>query len=354
MDTPGTDMDHPSNVKAIKYGHNESIRVLGFDLTGMKSDRQFAILGVGHIVTACLFALLQEQVYTVEDEDGTKFKFQGLITVCTTLTFTLCAAFERARKGDDQRPKAPMLSYLKLSILTLGGMYFTNWSLNFLNYATRIMFKASKVVPVMIVSVFMQGKKYSAMEYFDAALLVTGISIFVMADSAVSPDFNIVGILLISVGVGCDAITSNYEERHFFKELGCTHQEVIQYSSGIGSIIGILTILVTGEANVALPFAIKHPEAIAYCCGAALMGYLSVGFILLLVKHFSATMAEVVKSCRKVFSIILSYTVHSKPYGGGHLVGGAVFVSAVALGVRIKKGKQQEKNRKGSELPLAN
>jgi hypothetical protein len=28
--------------------------------------------------------------------------------------------------------------------------------------------------------------------------------------------------------------------------------------------------------------------------------YLSVGFVLLIVKHFGATMAEVVKSCRKV------------------------------------------------------
>jgi hypothetical protein len=74
------------------------------------------------------------------------------------------------------------------------------------------------------------------------------------------------------VGVGCDALTSNYEERHFFKELGCSHQEVIQYSSGIGTIIGLVTLVVSGEAATAVPFAVTKPEVFVYCCGAAVMG----------------------------------------------------------------------------------
>ena len=38
-------------------------------------------------------------------------------------------------------------------------MYFTNWSLEYLNYPTRIMFKSSKVIPVMLAGAVMQGKK---------------------------------------------------------------------------------------------------------------------------------------------------------------------------------------------------
>jgi adenosine 3'-phospho 5'-phosphosulfate transporter B3 len=82
------------------------------------------------------------------------------------------------------------------------------------------MFKASKVVPVMIVSVLYQGHKYTTVEYVNASLLCGAISLFLLGDSEVSPDFDIKGVLLISLGVLCDAFTSNYEERHFFKEHG--------------------------------------------------------------------------------------------------------------------------------------
>jgi hypothetical protein len=60
------------------------------------------------------------QVYTVAAEDGTKFKFQGLITVLTTLTYTLCAAIERSQKEESRR-KAPLKSYVKLAMLTVGA-----------------------------------------------------------------------------------------------------------------------------------------------------------------------------------------------------------------------------------------
>ena len=76
-----------------------------------------------------------------------------------------------------------------------------------------------------------------------------------MGDSEVSPEFNMLGIFLISIGVGCDAVTANYEERHFFKEVGCSHQEVIQYSSALSTFFGVVAFVMSGEAPEAIPFA---------------------------------------------------------------------------------------------------
>jgi adenosine 3'-phospho 5'-phosphosulfate transporter B3 len=131
----------------------------------------------------------------------------------------------------------------------MGGMYLTNWSLTYLNYPTRVVFKSSKVVrnslllsspphkkkkqktnkkiankkkkkktqiPVMIVGVFLQKRFYSRTEYLNACVLVLGIVLFTLGDAKESPKFDIRGVALVSGGVLFDAITSNFEEKRFF------------------------------------------------------------------------------------------------------------------------------------------
>ena len=60
------------------------------------------------------------------------------------------------------------------------------------------------------------GRKYSFLEYVASAGLVTGIVFFTMGDAEARPSFNPIGIVLIVLGIGFDAATSNYEERAFF------------------------------------------------------------------------------------------------------------------------------------------
>ena len=67
-----------------------------------------------------------------------------------------CGQIERMCTGDTERV-GPIRSYLKLSVLTLSGMYFTNWSLKYLNYPTRVLFKSSKLLPTMVAGTLMLG-----------------------------------------------------------------------------------------------------------------------------------------------------------------------------------------------------
>lgn len=94
----------------------------------------------------------------------------------------------------------------------------------------------------MVVGYIMQGKSYTMQQYGNALLLVAGISVFVLGEVEVSPTFDFIGVALILVGVGCDAITSNYEERYFFKQQSCTHNEVIFYSSMLATVMTGVTI----------------------------------------------------------------------------------------------------------------
>eukprot|EP00039_Didymoeca_costata_P006930 m.94680 g.94680 ORF g.94680 m.94680 type:complete len:190 (-) comp13456_c0_seq4:572-1141(-) len=122
-----------------------------------KSTRQFMSYATGAILSALLFAVLQEKTYTIEG-----FTYGGFLTLLTSLTYCCTAFVQQLWLHGEVRRKASVMDYAKLSMLTMGGMYFTNWSLNYINYPTRIMFKGSKVVPVMITSAIMLGKQYHA------------------------------------------------------------------------------------------------------------------------------------------------------------------------------------------------
>jgi len=66
------------------------------------------------------------------------------------------------------------------------------------------------------------------------------------------------------------------------------------------------------------------------------MGYLSIVFVLLLIKLFNASVAEAVKSVRKVATICLSFLFFGKSITSMHVVGMMLFVSSVALGMKTK------------------
>ena len=47
----------------------------------------------------------------------------------------------------------------------MSGAYFTNWALNYVNYTTRIVFKSSRVLPVMAFRTLVVGQRYSLSQY---------------------------------------------------------------------------------------------------------------------------------------------------------------------------------------------
>lgn len=79
----------------------------------------------------------------------------------------------------------PWNTYVKLSGVLMGSHGLTKGSLAYLNYPAQIMFKSTKVLPVMIMGAFVPGlrRKYPFNEYISALLLVVGLILFTLADA---------------------------------------------------------------------------------------------------------------------------------------------------------------------------
>lgn len=318
-------------------GQKVEEKLWGIDIGAMSQKHLAMLLCGGALISAVVFTYLQEKIFTMPG-----FHFGGFVALMTSLTYCVCAGLDAYFFLDGGiggfLKKATYKDFIILSLFPAGGMYLTNWSLNYLNYPTRIMFKSSKVVPTMIVGTFMQGKKYSWKQYANAGLLILGLAIFSLGEKELSPRFSTTGIVLILLGTTCDAFTSNIEEAKFFNEFGCSYQEVTFYAYLFGSLWTLIALVLTSEAVESYAYCSENPIVIAYGVISSVAGYTSVVFVMLLIKHFGATITEVVKSCRKVFSIIVSYTLLApKPFSSKHQLGGLLFGLSLLIGV-LRKG----------------
>jgi adenosine 3'-phospho 5'-phosphosulfate transporter B3 len=306
-----------------KAAPGEKKQVFGLNLPE-NEGLAFLILASGSLGSALGFAALQEGVFRIPG-----FKFSAWMTVLTTFTYFLCGALEMKLTNDSR--KGSWKNYGILSVYTYGGMALTNYALSYLNYATRIVFKSAKIIPVMAFSVLIVGKKYNWKEWLSAAILVAGIVLFTLGDVASSPAFAPIGVALIAGALCVDAICANFEEKNFFRcETPSTTQEVLCYASLIGTVYGLIPLIASGGLNAAIAHSMQYTQVVPMIMGFSVMGYSSVSFILSLIKYFGATEAEIVKSLRKVLSIVISFMLFPKELNWKYIAGFiAVLVSTV-------------------------
>jgi adenosine 3'-phospho 5'-phosphosulfate transporter B3 len=240
--------------------------------------------------------------------------------------------------------KGSWKNYGILSVYTYGGMALTNYALSYLNYATRIVFKSAKIIPVMAFSVLIVGKKYNWKEWLSAAILVAGIVLFTLGDVASSPAFAPIGVALIAAALCVDAICANFEEKNFFRcETPSTTQEVLCYASLIGTAYGLVPLIASGGLAPALAFSQANPQVVPMIMAFSVMGYSSVSFILSLIKYFGATEAEIVKSLRKVLSIVISFALFPKELNWKYIAGFAAVVVSTVYTFYLKQQKNAAK-----------
>ena len=330
--------------------------VFGVDLGWLSPSALFLVLCVGTVGSATVFSALQEKVFLVPG-----FKYGGFMTVVMTGCYVGYASLERVATGEGPR-RGLVSNYALLAMLTSGGLYTTNVALRYVNYPTRLVFKASKLLPTMLVGTLLQGKRYGVLEYAAAATLMVGMSLFSLGDVDTPPTAGIFGIFLLLVALVFDALTSNFEERYFFRTATPSSQaEVMQWSSIFGTLFALLPTAASGELGPALEHARQHPEVITTIAVFSGAGYVSVVLVLLLIKHFSASDAEIVKGTRKVLQIAVSFYLYPKPLNwrytaGGGMVLASLFALAKLRGSssserRTTKGKYQSSSRTSSSMP---
>lgn len=98
----------------------------------------------------------------------------------------------------------------------------------------------------MIGGIIIQKKKFGILDFLAAVSMCIGLAWFTLADSFISPNFNTLGVLMISLALLCDAAIGNVQEKAMNTH-NVTNTEVVLYSYSLGFLYLLILLILNGK-----------------------------------------------------------------------------------------------------------
>ncbi|XP_037493163.1 UDP-galactose/UDP-glucose transporter 4 isoform X2 [Jatropha curcas] len=269
---------------------DQSRSLFGISLSDRPTWQQFLICSSGFFFGYLVNGICEEYVY-----NRLQFSYGWYFTFVQGFVYLVLIYFQGFTT---KQMVNPWKTYVKLSAVLMGSHGLTKGSLAFLNYPAQIMFKSTKVLPVMIMGAFIPGlrRKYPFHEYISALLLVVGLILFTLADAQTSPNFSIIGVLMICGALVMDSLMGNLQEAIFTMNPDTTQIEVLFCSTVVGLPLLLPPMILTGE----------------------------------LFKAWSS--CSQITTARKAVTLLLSYMIFTKPLTEQHGTG----LLLIAMGIILK------------------
>ncbi|CAM6109351.1 unnamed protein product [Calypogeia fissa] len=299
--------------------------LLGMNLSSKPKWLQLLICGGGFFFGYMVNGVCEEYVYNeLRFSYGWYFTFvQGLVYLGLITLYGF-------------RPKHIQNSwktYVKLSAVLMGSQGLTKGSLMWLNYPAQIMFKSTKVLPVMVMGAFVPGlrRRYSFQEYVSAMMLVVGLVIFTLADANTSPNFSFLGVVMVCGALVLDAFLGNFQEAIFKMNPATSQMEMLFCSTLVGLPFLIPPMVLTGELFIAWMACSKNMYIYLVLVFEAMATFIGQLSVLCLIALFGAATTAMVTTARKSVTLLLSYMIFTKPLTGQHGTGLLLITMGIVL-----------------------
>ncbi|KAL0822736.1 hypothetical protein ABMA28_004752 [Loxostege sticticalis] len=309
-----------------------AINILCLDITPYSQLTQFLLCSAFVFVCYLAYGYFLELIFSRPE-----VKPVSLYITLVQFIITMFLSYVESLIRNPIKRKVPIKTYALLAALTLGTMAFSNLALSYLNYPTQLIFKSCKLIPVMIGSIIILGKRYGFLDYVAAVVMCIGLTMFTLADSNTSPNFDFIGVVVISMALLCDAIIGNVQEKAM-KQFQASNNEVVFYSYAIAC---VYLVIITGASGILT-------EGFTYCAQNSIKmytniillsvsGYMGLQAVLTLVRICGATVAVTVTTMRKALSIVISFLLFSKPFVFQYVWSGMLVALAIYLNHYSKK-----------------
>ncbi|KAM0946774.1 putative UAA transporter [Dioscorea sansibarensis] len=310
----------------MKREEEQKRTLFGINLSEKPKWQQFLLCSGGFFIGYLVNGVCEEYVYNRQGFSyGWYFTFvQGFVYL----------ALIRLHGFTMDHVVNPWSSYVKLAAVLMASHGLTKGSLAFLNYPAQLMFKSTKVLPVMVMGAFIPGlrRKYPAHEYFSAILLVLGLILFTLADSQTSPNFSVIGVFMVCGALIMDSFLGNLQEAIFTMNPETTQMEMLFCSTTVGLPMLIPPMIFTGELIKAWNSCYEHPSVYAVLAFEAIATFVGQVSVLSLIAIFGAANTAMVTTARKAVTLLLSYMIFKKPLTEQHATG----LILIAMGIIIK------------------
>jgi adenosine 3'-phospho 5'-phosphosulfate transporter B2 len=266
-----------------------------------------AIYGSGIIVSLVVYGILQERIMT-QPYDGDTFTFSIFLVFCNRIAAVLFALAFALMKKESLVNNAPLWKYAVISLSNVYASSCQYESLKYVSFATQMLGKSFKMMPVMVWGMIISGKRYGLKDWGVAAGVTGGVTMFLMTgeiESKTSHGNSTRGLFFLLLFLLLDGLTSTFQEK-LFKEHKTSKYNQMLYINLLSSITSIVTLVCSGNLWPALSFLTLHP---GFMADAALLSGSAVSgqyFIYSQVKEFGALVFAATMNVRQVVSILVS------------------------------------------------
>ncbi|KAG8659275.1 UDP-galactose/UDP-glucose transporter 4 [Manihot esculenta] len=305
---------------------DQSMSLFGISLSVRPKWQQFLICSSGFFFGYLVNGICEEYVY-----NRLQFSYGWYFTFVQGLVYLVLIYFQGFTI---KQMVNPWKTYVKLSAVLMSSHGLTKGSLAFLNYPAQIMFKSTKVLPVMVMGAFIPGlrRKYPFHEYISALLLVIGLILFTLADAQTSPNFSMIGVVMICGALIMDSLMGNLQEAIFTMNSNTTQIEVLFCSTVVGLPFLIPPMILTGELFKAWNSCSQHPYVYGVLVFEAMATFIGQVSVLSLIAIFGAATTAMITTARKAVTLLLSYMIFTKPLTEQHGTG----LLLIAMGIILK------------------
>mmetsp|Transcript_48535 Transcript_48535/g.71983 ORF Transcript_48535/g.71983 Transcript_48535/m.71983 type:complete len:542 (-) Transcript_48535:218-1843(-) len=254
----------------------------------------------------------------------------------------------------------PTQMYIGLSVVRAVDLGMTNLAMQYLNYPAKTLMKSSRVVFTMLFGVIIARKKYSRFNYFVVALMVTGLALFLHADSHSSAVFQPIGIVMLSISLMCDGAISNISES-LMRQYNVGQDEYIfrLYSLALGAITvaaaykgdlwdGIQFMMVPGtleeiESGSTPTWDVLSKIIVVFLFSST--GFFGSSCSAAITKEYGALTMSITSTARKATTLFLSFAMFKNACSFEHIVGIVLFIAALVV-KSLGSGGEKKKSPK--------
>merc|ERR1711862_969750 len=251
---------------------------------------------------------------------------------------TICSSFERSCVRKETKRAAPLTAYPLLTLCLMSSSALSNLSLNYINFPTKVVFRSCKLLPTMLFSTCINRRVYSSMEYLSAVFVCAGLILFASAYWRLTPTFNPIGLIMVSLSVVADAILPNLQEKLFHK--GSSRLEVTVYTNFFTLIAMTWTTHLSGDLKGILHAASQNRTLAIYMVIYTSISYLAISTFMVIVKRYGAVTGVLLATARKAMTLILSFIFFPKQFSWGYVFGSILVLGGLLFSSLLKQKEQ--------------
>jgi adenosine 3'-phospho 5'-phosphosulfate transporter B2 len=235
---------------------------------------------------------------------------------------------------------APLIAFTPCALSNTMSSWSQYASLRYVAFPVQTVFKSSKIIPVMIMGKVLKGTSYPWTQYFEAAMITTGVAVFSVASKGTDSDTTtqLSGLVFLLMYICFDSFTSQWQDK-VYQKYGRSNVDPYQMMLGVNSSAILITtagLVISGDIPPIVEFLKANPSVFQYNIITAITSASGQLCIYYTIKEFGPIVFTIIMTTRQMISICISSIIFGHKLTVVALLGACLVFGVLFYQIRRK------------------